>query len=79
MQKHRSRKLRGEGGFGCLFRDEVGAWVCGYYGRLQDGTGLENELWAVYKGLIVLLQMGMSKVIIETDAIQAMELLTKET
>lgn len=53
--------------------------MCGYYGRLQDGTSLENELWAIYKGLIVLLQMGMSKVIIETDAIQAMELLTKET
>ncbi|GMP89357.1 hypothetical protein CsSME_00040977 [Camellia sinensis var. sinensis] len=62
------RKLGG-GGFGGLFGDVAGAWVFGYYGRLQDGTSLENELWAIYKGLIVLLQRGMNKVIIETDAL----------
>ncbi|XP_028093960.1 uncharacterized protein LOC114294059 [Camellia sinensis] len=65
-----SRKTGEDGGFGRLIRDERGAWVCGYYGRLQLGTSLEAELWALYKGLIVILQKGMNNVIIESDAMQ---------
>ncbi|KAL7167257.1 hypothetical protein ACSBR2_037842 [Camellia fascicularis] len=73
------RKLEGDGGFGGLFRDEAGAWLCGHYGRLSSGTSLEAELWAIYKGLTVLLQRGWKKVIIETDAMQAVKLLEEET
>ncbi|KAL7234885.1 hypothetical protein ACSBR1_018369 [Camellia fascicularis] len=55
------RKLGGDGGFGGLFRDEAGTWLCGYYGRIPHGTSLENELWAIYKGLTVLLQRRWKK------------------
>ncbi|XP_028093436.1 uncharacterized protein LOC114293550 [Camellia sinensis] len=51
-----SRRVGGDGGFGGLIRDERGTWVCGYYGKLHSGTSLEAELWAVYKGLTIILQ-----------------------
>lgn len=43
------------GGFGGLIRDEKGAWICGFYGRLENCTSLETELWAMYKGLTIIL------------------------
>ncbi|GMP39345.1 hypothetical protein CsSME_00010214 [Camellia sinensis var. sinensis] len=64
------RRVGGEGGFGGLLRDERGAWVCGFYGKMQMGTNLEAELWALYKGLTILLQKGINNVLIETDVAQ---------
>lgn len=72
------RKAGGEGGFGGLLRDERGAWICGYYGRMQMATSLEAELWAVYKGLTVILQKGLYNVLIETDAAQVVKLMEEE-
>ncbi|CAL5419769.1 unnamed protein product [Camellia sinensis] len=72
------RRMGGEGGFGGLIRDERGTWVCGYYGKLHSGTSLEAELWAIYKGLTVILQKGMNNVTIETECEQAMKLLKEE-
>ncbi|CAL5332699.1 unnamed protein product [Camellia sinensis] len=63
------------GGFGGLLRDETGAWICGFYGKLENCTSLEAELWAVYKGLTIILQKGFHKVIIETDATEVVKLL----
>ncbi|CAL5357000.1 unnamed protein product [Camellia sinensis] len=73
-----SRKSEGDGGFGGMIREERGTWVCGYYGKLQPGTSLEAELWAVYKSLTVVLQQGLNEVIIETDAAQVVHLLQEE-
>lgn len=55
-------------------RDEKGVWICGFYGRLENCTSLEAELWAVYKGLTIILQKGFNNVIIETDAEQVVKL-----
>ncbi|CAL5415798.1 unnamed protein product [Camellia sinensis] len=74
-----SKKIGGDGGFGGLIRDEHGAWVCGYYERLQPGTSLEAELWALYKGLTVILQKGMDNVTIELDTMQVVQLMNEET
>ncbi|GMP88610.1 hypothetical protein CsSME_00040531 [Camellia sinensis var. sinensis] len=70
--------MGGEGGFGGLIRDERGTWVCGYYRELHSGTSLEAELWAIYKGVAVILQKGMNNVTNETDCEQAMKLLKEE-
>ncbi|KAL7234481.1 hypothetical protein ACSBR1_017981 [Camellia fascicularis] len=67
----------GIGGFKGLFRNEKGAWISGYYGRLEKSTSLKAELWAVYKGLTILLQREFTKVIVETDAEQVVQLLKK--
>ncbi|CAL5365392.1 unnamed protein product [Camellia sinensis] len=45
---------------------------------MERCTSLEAELWAVYKGLTIILQRGMNKVIIETDAEQVVQLLNEE-
>ncbi|KAL7200926.1 hypothetical protein ACSBR1_032779 [Camellia fascicularis] len=73
-----TRRNGGGGGFGGLFRDERGSWISGYYGRLEICTSLEAELWAVYKGLTIILQRGFNQVIIETDAKQVVHLLSEE-
>ncbi|CAL5420863.1 unnamed protein product [Camellia sinensis] len=70
-----SRRLADGGGFGGIFRDETGSWVCGCYGKMDSGTSLETELWALYKGLTVILQEGMHGVVIETDAQQVVQLM----
>ncbi|CAL5417122.1 unnamed protein product [Camellia sinensis] len=69
----------GPGGFGGLFRDEQGTWISGYYGRLETCTSLEAELWAVYKGLTIILQRGLTNVIVETDAEQVVKMLTESS
>ncbi|KAL7222427.1 hypothetical protein ACSBR1_024175 [Camellia fascicularis] len=60
------------------FAMKVEHGVCGYYGMFHNGTSLEAKLWAIYKGLTVILQKGMNKVTIETDCEQVMKLLEKE-
>ncbi|KAL7239716.1 hypothetical protein ACSBR2_005572 [Camellia fascicularis] len=71
-------KLNTDGSFGGLIRDERGAWVCGYYGKLQPRTSLEAELWALYKELTIILQQGLNDVIIETNATQVVQLMEEE-
>ncbi|CAL5330823.1 unnamed protein product [Camellia sinensis] len=66
---------RGSGGFGGLLRDERGAWICGYYGRLESCTNLEAELWAVYKGLAIIIQKAFNEVIVKMDAEKVVKLL----
>ncbi|CAL5436861.1 unnamed protein product [Camellia sinensis] len=73
-----TRRNGGGGGFGGLFRDETGSWISGYYRKLEICTSLEAELWAVYKGLTIILQRGMNQVVIETDAEQVVQLLSEE-
>ncbi|CAL5344898.1 unnamed protein product [Camellia sinensis] len=52
-----------------------GAWICGFCGKLDNCTSLEAKLWAVYKGLTIILQKGFHKVIIEIDATEVVKLL----
>ncbi|KAL7218975.1 hypothetical protein ACSBR2_012110 [Camellia fascicularis] len=36
-----SRRMRVGRGFGGVFRDERGSWICGYYDKIDSGTSLE--------------------------------------
>ncbi|CAL5436955.1 unnamed protein product [Camellia sinensis] len=72
-----SKWSRGPNGFGGLIQYERGAWICGYYGRMESCTSLETELWAVYKGLTIVLQKGFTNVIVETDAQEVVKLLVE--
>ncbi|XP_028120890.1 uncharacterized protein LOC114318232 [Camellia sinensis] len=54
-------------------------YVGGYYGRLQPGTRLEAELWALYKGLTIILQKGLSNVTIEISATHVVQLMEDES
>ncbi|CAL5386690.1 unnamed protein product [Camellia sinensis] len=69
----------GPAGYGGLFKDERGAWVHGYHGRLEEATSLEAELWGVYRGLTIILEKGMRDIVIETDSIQMVKLLHEDS
>lgn len=62
----------GQAGYRGLLRDETDTWIWGYYGNLGHCTCLEAEIWAIYRGLTILFQKGLTNVVIETDSEQAM-------
>ncbi|KAL5777486.1 hypothetical protein ACOSP7_010412 [Xanthoceras sorbifolium] len=64
---------------GGIFRDFKKNWLGGY--ALNKGTGciLEAELWGICKGLKFGLQAGYSKTIVETDSLDIVNLLSKDT
>ncbi|CAL5357903.1 unnamed protein product [Camellia sinensis] len=62
-------------GHGGLFRDERGAWLHGYHGKLEKATSMQAELWAVYRGLTTMLEKGMKDICIETDSKQVVKLI----
>ncbi|KAL7262612.1 hypothetical protein ACSBR1_000886 [Camellia fascicularis] len=49
----------GEGGFGGLFHDETGIWLCGFFGKLETCYSLEVEMWGIYRGLTIVLEKGL--------------------
>lgn len=67
----------GKGGFGGVFRDEAGAWICGFFGQLDSCQSLEAEMWGLYRGLTIVLEKGMHEVIVETDSTSAAILLSE--
>lgn len=64
-------------GFGGLFRDHVGMWLLGYYGKLNCNSRLETELWGIYRGLTIMLEKGYSNVQIESDSLMAVQLINE--
>lgn len=34
-----------EGGFGGVFRDEEGIWLCGFFGKFESCYNLKAEMW----------------------------------
>ncbi|CAL5366927.1 unnamed protein product [Camellia sinensis] len=70
---------RGNGGFGGLFRDDSGIWIYGYFGKLEVCSSLEAELWGIYRGLTVIFKKGYIDVLIESDSVEAVDLLQNAT
>lgn len=66
-----SKGVPGQERYGGLLRDVAGTWLWGYYGKIGHCTSLEMELWAIYRGLTILLQKGTKDVKIESDSKQA--------
>ncbi|XP_058198622.1 uncharacterized protein LOC131314149 [Rhododendron vialii] len=64
----------GTGGFGGLFRNHMGDWIMGYYGKRSFHSSLEAELWSIYKGLEVILERKLENVKIESDSLVAVNL-----
>lgn len=45
-----------------VFRNDAGAWILGFYGKLECNSSLEAELWAMYIGLTIILEKGLQHV-----------------
>ena len=52
----------GQAGIGGVLRHESSTWIWGFYGRLQDSTSLEFELWGIFKGLKFVLEQGLNNI-----------------
>ncbi|XP_058210040.1 uncharacterized protein LOC131322655 [Rhododendron vialii] len=67
----------GIGGFGDLFRNHLGDWIMGYYGKKSFNSSLEAELRSIHKGLEIILDRKLENVKIESDSLVAMNLITE--
>ncbi|KAI8529829.1 hypothetical protein RHMOL_Rhmol11G0004600 [Rhododendron molle] len=54
------------GGLGGLFRNHLGDWIMGYYGKRSFNSSLEAELWSIHKGLEIILERKLENVKIES-------------
>ncbi|GMP95759.1 hypothetical protein CsSME_00044682 [Camellia sinensis var. sinensis] len=57
----------GQAGFGGLFQDERRQWVLGYTRKLESTTSLQAKLWAIYRGLTIILEKGWREIQVKTD------------
>ncbi|CAL5427260.1 unnamed protein product [Camellia sinensis] len=67
-----------DGGFGGLINDEKGIWIYSFYGKLTNCSCIEAEIWAIYRGLIIAFEKGYKDLIIETDSMDAIDMLKEK-
>lgn len=64
-------------GFGGLFRDHMGKWLLGYYGKIRSTSSLETELVGIYRGLTIMHEKGYQNVQVESDSMEAVMLVNE--
>ncbi|KAF7815210.1 putative ribonuclease H-like domain-containing protein [Senna tora] len=69
-----SPKLIAGGG---LIRDSHGNWIHGFTKFFGQGSSLLAELWAIYEGLTLAKSLHYEKLIVESDSLTAINLLSK--
>lgn len=71
--------FRGSASFGGVIRDGSGRWICGYMGKIPgtNTTSLMAEIWGIYKGLLLIKDIGFKKVFIETDCTGALDIFSR--
>lgn len=62
------------GGCGGILRDEFGHFVTGFQHRLPDGNSLTAEIWAILIGLKTCWNWGVRKLLVESDAAEAIRM-----
>lgn len=67
-------EAKGKGGFGGIFRYSNGDWILGFYDKLTSDSSLETEVWCIYKGLEIILEKKLASVRIESDSLNAVNL-----
>ena len=58
-----------------VFRDETGSWLMGFSRKLGICTSLQAELWNIVIGLDLAWDRRYSKLIIESDSLEAVTLI----
>ncbi|KAK3036498.1 hypothetical protein RJ639_030512 [Escallonia herrerae] len=64
--------------YGGLIRGEKGEWLCGYAGNIGIRTSLTAEICGIYKGLCLIREKNLCRVMIETDCMAAINLISRE-
>ncbi|KAK2983720.1 hypothetical protein RJ640_016624 [Escallonia rubra] len=68
----------GPASYGGLIRGEKGEWICGYAGNIGIRTSLTAEICCIYKGLCLIREKNMCRVMIETYCMAAINLVSRE-
>ncbi|KAF7808414.1 Retrovirus-related Pol polyprotein from transposon TNT 1-94 [Senna tora] len=68
----------GPAGMGGLFSDSNGEWLCGFSGLIGKQTNMSAELMAIKHGLLLGLQRGFGKLMVEVDCLEAINLIKDE-
>ncbi|KAK3033407.1 hypothetical protein RJ639_032380 [Escallonia herrerae] len=68
----------GPASYGGLIRGEKGEWTCGYAGNIGIRTSLTAEICGIYKGLCLTREKNLCRMIIETDCMAAINLVSRE-
>ena len=66
------------GSYGGLVRNDQGRWLEGFCGVLGAATPLQAELWGLRQALSLVKDNGWSSVIIESDCLEAINLISGE-
>lgn len=69
----------GVAGAGALIRDSMGTWMQNFAVNTGICTSVRAELWAVVTGLDLAWTLGLCQVILDTDSILVVGLITKST
>ncbi|QHO40259.1 Putative ribonuclease H protein [Arachis hypogaea] len=65
-------------GCGGLIRTHEGDWVGGFMANLGNCHAFRAELWGVFHGLNMAWDLGMRRIIIETDSLEVYKEISKE-
>ncbi|KAF7827592.1 reverse transcriptase [Senna tora] len=65
----------GPAGFGGLFRDENGRWICGFSSHLGNRTNMFAELSAIKHGLNIAINRGFLRFVVDADCLEAINLI----
>lgn len=67
----------GHAGFGGILGDEQGKLLGGYYGKVAISTRLVTEIWSIRAGIEIPKELGIKKLIVESNYKLAIERLNK--
>lgn len=62
------RLLENIGTFGCVLRDDKGAWLWGFSGRIDAPTVNDTELRSLVQGLEMAWERRIQRLVVETDS-----------
>ncbi|KAL4272876.1 hypothetical protein GQ457_13G021790 [Hibiscus cannabinus] len=69
----------GKASIGCVIRDEHGNWIRGFARNVGRCSVLFAELWAVHDSLVQAWYLDFRRVIIETDCLEVIRILTRSS
>ncbi|KAE9605954.1 putative transcription factor C2H2 family [Lupinus albus] len=65
-------------GFGGLLRDHMGEPICAYVSKAPQGDVFLVELWAIWRGLVLSLSLGITALWVESDSMSVVKTINKE-
>ncbi|KAF7817047.1 putative transcription factor C2H2 family [Senna tora] len=65
-------------GFGGLLRDHKGEPLCAFVSKVPQGDIFLVELWAIWRGLVLALGLGIKVIWVESDSMSVVKTINKE-